>query len=124
MDFEVNIEHDNFVAICKHCDNFKKTVGRDFQNKDQIEMKKHWVDAKHVCKDADMTEYYVYVIFNEYRYYCTICNYYHDKHQTSEHFLKLHKKKLDRINVMLNFKELLILNVQQIFLFYFIRRER
>ena len=88
-DYEVKIENGKFITMCKHCD----VIIIDETHKGMID---HWNLKKHTCNDTKRCDYFMYVIRNEFRYFCIDCEYYYSCFDILKHFSKKHEIKLDR----------------------------
>jgi hypothetical protein len=90
VDFEVNIANNKFEITCKHCEKYVGTPSNLFNNECQKSMDEHWISIGHKCNDTDKLEYFLYVVRNEYRYYCIQCKVFFSDKIISEHFKTIH----------------------------------
>jgi hypothetical protein len=99
VDFEVKIVNEKFEINCTHCNKYKKDRFSEFNNKNQYEMKIHWQDQNHICNGANRSDYFLFVIRNEFRYYCIHCESNFTYQQLFAHFQTIHKTQLVKIKV-------------------------
>ena len=99
VDFEVNIVNNEFEINCTHCNKFTEKRNSVFNDKNQTEMKNHWLEQKHKCNSANIAEYFLYVIRNELRYYCIQCGIHFTNITIAPHFSTIHKTKIVKLKV-------------------------
>ncbi len=99
VDFEVNIVNEKFEINCTHCNKYKKDRFSEFNNKHQYAMKIHWLAQNHLCNGSNRSDYFLYVIRNEFRYYCIRCETYFMQKHLFHHFQTIHKTNKVKIKV-------------------------